>query len=144
MRKQAIKIVTMFSLLLMLTTAAVHAQSKRISIDIPFSFTVGQKTLPAGEYTVEPNRGDSPTVWLIQSKSGHDGVLFITSSAWARETKDKTRLVFNSYEGQYFLSQIWNAGDNNGRELQVPRSERELAKKGIQRETIILTGSAGE
>jgi hypothetical protein len=144
MKKQAFRFLTMFSLLLTLTAASVHAQSKRSTINIPFSFTVGHKTLPAGEYTVEPNRQDSHNVWLIQSKIGHDSVLFTTSPVWTSETQEKTRLVFNNYDGQYFLSQIWNAGDNSGRELHMPRVERQLAKSHIQRERIVVTRSAGE
>lgn len=144
MKKHAFGILTMFSLLLVLTVASVNAQSERSSINIPFSFNVGQKTLPAGEYTVGPNRKDSHNVWLIQSKSGDGSVLFTTSSAWTTETQEKTRLVFNNYDGQYFLSQIWISGDNSGRELQIPRLERELAKNGIQSEKVVVTRGAGE
>src|SRR6266550_2312662 len=124
MKKQAFGIFTVLSLMLMLTAASVHAQSKRSSITIPFSFTVGQETLPAGEYTIEPNRKDSDNVWLIQSKSGNDSVLFTTNSVWTNKSQEQTRLVFNKYEGRHFLSQIWNAGDNSGRELRIPRAER--------------------
>jgi hypothetical protein len=144
MKKQAFRILAMFSLLLILITASVHAQSESRSINIPFSFTVGQKTLPAGEYTVEPNRKDSPNVWLIQSTSGHGSVLFTTSSVWTTETQEKTRLVFNNYDGEYFLSQIWTSGDNSGRKLQIPRRARELAKNGIQPEKVVVTQGAGE
>jgi hypothetical protein len=144
MKKQAFRILTMFGLLLTLTAASVNAQSKRSTINIPFSFTVGQKTLPAGEYTVEPNRKDSNSFWLIQSVKGNDSVLFTTSSVWTSENQENTRLVFNDYDGQYFLSQIWNAGDNTGRELQIPRLERQLAKNGIQRDKVIVTRGAGE
>jgi hypothetical protein len=144
MEKQAFRILALFSLLLILTTASVYAQSERRSINIPFSFTAGEKTLPAGEYTVEPNRKDSQTVWLIQSKSGHGSVLFTTGSVWTTETPEKTRLVFNNYDGQYFLSQIWTSGDNSGRELQIPRLERKLAKNGIQQEKVVVTRGAGE
>jgi hypothetical protein len=144
MKKQAFRFLTMFSLLLILTTVSVQAQSERRSINIPFSFTVGQKTVPAGEYTVEPNRKDSHIVWLIQSKSGHGSVLFTTSSVWTTETQEKTRLVFNNYDGQYFLSQIWTSGDNSGRELERPRLERVLAKNGIQPEKVVVTRGAGE
>ena len=144
MKKQAFRILAVLSLLLTMSAAIVNAQSKRSTINIPFSFTVGQKTLPAGEYTVEPNRKDSPNVWLIQSKSGHGSVLFTTSSVWTTETQEKTRLVFNSYDGQYFLSQIWTSGDNSGRKLQIPRRARELAKSGIQPEKVVVTRGAGE
>jgi hypothetical protein len=144
MKKQAFRILAVFSLLLTLSAAAVHAQSKRSTITVPFSFTVGHKTLPAGEYIVEPNRKDSNSSWLIQNIKGHDSVLFTTNSVWTSETQKDSRLVFNNYDGQYFLSQIWNAGDNSGRELHMPRLERQLAKSHIQRERVIVTRGAGE
>ena len=144
MKKQAFRMLAVFSLLLTMSAVAVHAQSKRSIINIPFSFTVGHKTLPAGEYAVEPNRKDSNSFWLIQSVKGNDSVLFTTNSIWTRETRNDSRLVFNNYDGQYFLSQIWNAGDNSGRELHMPRLERQLAKSQIQRERVIVTRGAGE
>ncbi|HYU97571.1 MAG TPA: hypothetical protein VE977_01970 [Pyrinomonadaceae bacterium] len=144
MKKQAFRILAVFSLLLTMSAAIVHAQTKRSTINIPFSFTVGHKTLPAGEYTVEPNRGNSDNVWLVESTTGHDNVVFTTGSAWTRETQENTKLVFNNYDGQYFLSQIWSAGDNTGRELRMPRLERQLAKSRIQRERVIVTRGAGE
>jgi hypothetical protein len=144
MKKQAFRILAVFSLLLTLSAATVHAQSKRSTITVPFNFTVGHKTLPAGEYIVEPNRKDSNSSWLIQNIKGHDSVLFTTNSVWTSETQKDSRLVFNNYDGQYFLSQIWNAGDNSGRELHMPRLERQLAKSHIQRERVVVTRGAGE
>ena len=144
MKKQAFRILAVLSLLITMSVAAVHAQSKRSIINIPFSFTVGHKTLPAGAYTVEPNRQDSNSFWLIKSVQGNDDVLFTTNSVWTSETQKDSKLVFNNYDGQYFLSQIWNAGDNTGRELYMPRRERQLAKSHIQRETVIVTPGAGD
>lgn len=144
MKKQAFRILAVLSLLLTMSAAIVNAQSKRSTINIPFSFTVGHKTLPAGQYTVEPNRKDSNSFWVIQSLRGHDSVLFTTSSVWTSKTQENTRLVFNNYDGQYFLSQIWNTGDNSGRELHMPQLERQLAKSRIQRERVIVTRGAGQ
>jgi hypothetical protein len=145
MTKQALKNFTMLSLVLMLTSVSVAAQSERSRItNIPFSFIVGGKTLPAGEYTVGPNRRDYDKVWLVQSRDGHASALFATMSVRASETQEKTKLVFRKYGDQYFLSQIWTAGGNSGRELLMPRLERELAKNAIERQTIVLAnGSAG-
>lgn len=144
MKTQAFRILAVLSLLLTMSAAIVNAQSKRGTINIPFSFTVGHKTLPAGEYTVEPNRGNSDNVWLVESTTANDSVLFTTGSVWTRETQENTKLVFNNYDGQYFLSQIWSAGDNTGRELRMPRLERQLAKSLIQREKVVVTRGAGQ
>ena len=126
----------------MLAAVTVSAQSERIRvINIPFSFIVGEKTLPAGEYTVEPNRKDSDNVWLVQSKEGHASALFSTNTVRASETQEEARLVFHRYGGQYFLSQIWMQGETAGRELLIQRLERQLAKDSIERQMMVLASS---
>jgi hypothetical protein len=139
MKKQALRTFTMLSLVLMLTAVSVCAQSERSGVlNIPFNFIVGGKTLPAGEYTVEPNRRDSDKFWLVQSRDGQTSCLFTTMPVRANQTQEETKLVFHRYGDQYFLSQIWTAGANSGRELLMPRLERELAKNAkIERQTVV-------
>jgi len=142
MKKQTLRKFTVLSFLLMLAAVTVSAQSERIRvINIPFSFIVGEKTLPAGEYTVEPNRKDSDNVWLVQSKEGHASALFSTNTVRASETQEEARLVFHRYGGQYFLSQIWTQGETAGRELLIQRLERQLAKDSIERQMMVLASS---
>src|SRR5688572_18338541 len=99
MKKQAFGILAMFSLLLVLTVASVDAKSKRRSINIPFNFNVGQKTLPAGEYILEPIRKDSHNVWLVKNRKQHESVLFTTVPVRNTETQEKTGVVFTNYQG---------------------------------------------
>ena len=145
MKTQTRKNFPMLSLVLMLTAVSVCAQSERSKVTkIPFSFIVGQKTLPAGEYTVEPNRKDSHNVWLIQRRDGSTSALFTTMPLRSNEIQEKAKLIFHKYGDQYFLSQIWTPGSHTGRELLMPRLERELAKNPIERRTIVLAiGPAG-
>ena len=138
MKKQTLRRFTVLSFLLMLTAVTVSAQSKRIRVIMPFSFIVGQKTLPAGEYNLEPNREGSDYVWLLQNRDGHATVLFATDLTRTSEPQEETRLVFHKYGGQYFLSQIWTQGETAGRELPMPRLEHQLAKNSIERQMIVL------
>jgi hypothetical protein len=140
MKQRTLSSLTMLSLLLMLTVVTVSAQSESSGvIKIPFNFVIGQKILPAGEYTIRPNRISSKTVWRVQGNDAHAGAFFLTVPVWARETQEKTKLVFHKYGNQYFLSQIWIPGDNSGRELSMPRLERELAKNTPERSKVSLT-----
>ena len=146
MKRQTLKTLAMLNLLLILTAISVAAQSSRSkTTSIPFSFTVGEKTLPAGEYTVEPYRRDYSLVWLVKSRDGDSSVLFNTNSVQTVRTQKKDRLVFRNYGGQYFLSQIWTAGGNSGRELVVRRPKDELSKNNAERDTIVIPiGSDGQ
>lgn len=139
MKKQAFRTVTMASLVLILTAVSVCAQSERSGVlNIPFNFIVQGKTLPAGKYTIEPNRRDYDKVWLVRSKDGRTTVLFTTTRVQGRETQEQSKLIFHRYGDQYFLSQIWRTGDNSGRELLMNRRERELAKNAIERKTVVV------
>lgn len=139
MKTQALKNFMMFSLLLVLTAISVNAQSERSAVlNIPFNFVVGGKTLPAGEYTVAPNRRDFDKIWLVQSRDGHTSALFTTMPVRTSETQEKTKFVFHKYGEQYFLSQVWTLGGNSGRELVMPRLERELAKNTAERRTVLV------
>lgn len=145
MKKQAFGTLTMLTLVLAVSTISVSAQSERSKItNIPFDFIVGEKMLPAGEYTVAPNRSDSLNVWLVQSRDGHVNALFTTGSVRATETQEKTRFVFHQYGDQYFLSQIWTIGGNSGRELLMPRLEREVAKNSTRQTIVLAKGTAGK
>src|SRR5258705_11636676 len=111
MKRQALRTFTMLSLVLLLTAVSVSAQSGRSGVlNIPFNFIVGGKTLPAGEYTVEPNKRDSHNVWLVQSREGKASALFATMPVRANQTLEETKLVFHKYGDEYFLSQIWTPG----------------------------------
>ncbi|MGH9844512.1 MAG: hypothetical protein ACREEM_37800 [Blastocatellia bacterium] len=128
MKKQALKIFSMLSLAVALAAVAVYANpaSSPLKANIPFDFSVGDKTLPAGAYTVTPLT--MPGVLRIRSEDGRGRVLVQTQGLQARPDQDQTKLVFRRYGDQYFLAQVWTAGDSNVRELQKSRTERELVK----------------
>jgi hypothetical protein len=139
MRNKCLKTIGILSFLLMLTVVSVCAQSQtKGALTIPFDFIVGQKTLPAGEYIVEPNRRDFDNVWLIQSKDGHTSALFVGRHVQSSETQEQTKLVFHKYGDQYFLSQVWTPGSTTGQEVNMTRTERDLAKKAVKRETVAV------
>ena len=139
MKRQTLSRFTILGALLVMTAVSVRAQSERSKVtNIPFNFIVGQKTLPAGDYTVEPYRRDYDKVWLVQSRDGRTRALFITMPLQFSKTQDKSKLVFHKYGNQHFLAQVCLAGGNSGRELFMPRQENELVKKMIERQTIVL------
>jgi hypothetical protein len=142
MKKQALGISALLTLLVTLTAASVQAQSERSRISIPFTFVVGQKILPAGEYTFEPNSKDAFHVWLLEGERGKDAVFFPTVAVRARQTQEDTKLVFYKYDDQYFLSEIWTAGDQSGYKLRVGALEQHLVKNGTHPDRVVVTLAA--
>ena len=127
MNKQALKNFSLLSLAVMLAAGAVYGNSAGpLTANIPFDFSAGNKTLPAGVYTVMPLT--TQNVLRIRHEDSRAAALVITNDAPAQRGPDQTRLVFHRYGDQYFLAQVWTAGDVNGRELRKSRTERELMK----------------
>jgi hypothetical protein len=95
--------------------------------DIPFAFTAGNATLPAGEYRVQKLDGNS-AVLLIRCSDASAAAMVITNAAQAKEPQSQSKLVFNRYDNRYFLAQVWTAGSIRGRALPKSSQEKELAQ----------------
>jgi hypothetical protein len=144
MKKQAYMIITMIALITVAGLSTARAQMSGdplLVANIPFAFSVGEKTLPAGEYTVRcTNRDSSMKILQLRSKDGRDSALIQTNSVIGK-IKDNARLVFHQYGGQYFFAQAWLPADNTG--MQAPRSRtektRELAREKRTTETVVAS-----
>jgi hypothetical protein len=133
----------------LLAFTMVAAQSKAqtwrmVQVNVPFAFTVGNTTLPAGEYTIQRVLNTSESVELIRSKDGSASMIVSTKIA-DQDSKDREpRMIFHRYGDQYFLSQIWFSGDS-GRELYKSRGEKELASNQAPTElAVLLSVAAGQ
>jgi hypothetical protein len=116
-----------FGLGLLLVASAVQAQDNGVKADIPFDFVVGNQMLPAGEYTIV-NQGHVNQAILIRSDEGKTAILSLTQSCSSLNPSAKTKLVFHTMAGRYFLYQIWTQGNSSGRQLPKSKAEVELAK----------------
>lgn len=132
MKKQVVTLtmVGLMAMVVMVGSAQAQSLGNRMRINIPFEFNVGDKTLPAGEYSVgraQPSSGD--TVLLISNVNHSESVFPLTNAAQSLDPKDVDTLVFHRYGDQYFLFQVWPAGGTYGRVMVKSRSEREAQRK---------------
>ncbi|HVN83185.1 MAG TPA: hypothetical protein VMW38_29645 [Terriglobia bacterium] len=129
MKKQVIQATLAVAVSIMLVVAVGSAQTpSRGSADIPFNFHVGNATLPAGPYQV--NSGYPTTDSLsIRSKDGSKGAIVMTSAVAPMKADGTSKLVFNQYGSEYFLSEVWNPYDSIVRGVVKTKSEVEVARK---------------
>ena len=128
--------------------ASVQGQSLayKVRANIPFDFTVGEKKLSAGEYSIGRTQPSVDIAISITDVDGHTKAIRLTNAAVTTHPKKKAYLVFHRYGDQYFLSQVWPAGGSIGREFPVSASERaqrEAAKnsgvaRNVQCETVTI------
>ena len=117
-----LKLFTMLTLTTLMIAASAKAQtSEKITFHAPFDFTVANRTLPAGNYTIRPL---SPTRLLIRSDDGRETFIASNFAAQAKETPNSTDVIFARYGDQYFLYQLFVQGTDIGRQL--PRSQVEV------------------
>lgn len=98
-----------------------------IKATIPFNFIIGKESFSPGDYTVTP-LPQSLSKMLLRNRAGQILASIQTNPAESRRTPGSTKLVFNQYGEQYFLAQIWEAGNEFGQQLAKSPLETELAK----------------
>jgi hypothetical protein len=78
------------------------AQNVALKAQIPFAFTAGNSSLPAGTYTIS-----SPSSGLVRLAGEHGEYSMITSShSFSESKKGQNALVFDKVGSQYFLHHI--------------------------------------
>ncbi len=128
MSKRIMKNLTMLTLVVVLTMAAAvvsangQMTSTLVTADIPFDFIVGDKTLPAGKYTV---RSAASNGLRISSRDNESSAMRLSNLAVETSKKRNARMVFHRYGQQYFLAEVWS-GDHYGRQLVQSKKQRYL------------------
>lgn len=128
MKKQAY-IVLVFAALLATVFTSAQAQSDRlIAANVPFNFVIKNRALPAGEYVFALVKLGGSDAIKIQSADGHITAFIPTRSATAARDHVEPKLVFNRYEDQYFLAQVFGLDENALQQVSQSRAEKELAR----------------
>jgi hypothetical protein len=130
-------ILMLFAVALALLVTAASAQTIQLKAEIPFGFIVNGATLPAGEYLVR-SEGAGGAALLFSDLNGHRNNLMLTNACRSLKAATKTKLVFHRYGDRYFLSQIWIAGKDSGRELPTSRRETEVARDFSMQEVVLV------
>ena len=120
---------------LLLAVSAAQAQEVRVRANIPFDFVVGDRVMPAGEYTVGP-AGSLGQAITISSSDRTD--LSLTTACASSGPSKSTKLVFHSLAGRYFLSQIWVEGSDSVRQLPKSQLESEVAMDYATQEVVLV------
>jgi hypothetical protein len=114
-----------------------YGQTVRLSGTIPFEFTVGNQTMPAGEYTLS-RTSTVPGGWVISGPANRAGAFLVAGAGDRKNGGDAPRLAFSRYGDRYFLSQIWTISSDHVFRLRVSRTERAVAKANAARGTTTI------
>ena len=137
MKKQ---LLTFLGLGLLLATVSAYAQSIKLKANVPFNFVVTGEALPGGEYTIRSEKAD-PEHELSINRMGRDSEVFLavpSLSLTGGRPSNQTKLAFNRYGDQYFLSEIWVKGNRVGQKLRKSRREIEMSQNSMLQHAVIL------
>lgn len=123
MKKAMFRIGFMLALAFLAAVQFVRAQEP-VKAKIPFAFTAGDTSLPAGEYRVE-RVGAASQALVIRCTDGGPAIMVVTSPASVNAPQEKSKLIFRRYGNRYFLAQVWSEGSSRGRQLRESAQEKE-------------------
>ena len=126
MRNKIYRVIAIFGMFL--SVAMVNAQGQapsKVEVNIPFEFSAGKTTLPAGVYSIKRMSGE-----LLRLRSGDGKSAVILNAPVTHNSSDPNaveRLVFNKQGEEYFLSQIWLTA-TSGRQVWIGRETKKAER----------------
>ena len=132
MNNKTYRIVAILGIFLAFAVASVNAQTpSKVQVNIPFEFSAGKTTLPAGVYTIKRMSGNNVT---LRNEDGHSSVILnapVTNNS--TDPNAVERVVLERYGDQFALAQIWLTADS-GRQVWTN-------KKGVKSQRIEIAMS---
>jgi len=108
----------------------------RLKSNIPFSFYVRNRLMPAGDYAIaELNPGSG--LMEIRSADGQSAAMFLTINKQEKDTRTPSELIFHKYGDKAFLSEIVEQGEMDGAEVVKSKMEKRLEKAARDKEVSI-------
>ena len=115
--------------LVLAALAPAYGQKNSATVNIPFSFTVEDVRMPAGEYVIS---SPSERAVTIQHVGGPEGRTSITNNGSSANSDGVAKLVFHRYGGAYFLAAAWMPNSDHAREFFASANEIQVARNGGQ------------
>jgi hypothetical protein len=115
--------------LVLLALAPAYAQKNSATVNVPFSFTVDEVRMPAGEYAVS---SPSERVVTLQHVGGPEAKTTMTNNGSSTNSDGRAKLVFHKYGNAYFLAAAWMPNSDHAREFFASANEIQVARNGGQ------------
>ena len=108
-----------------------HAQMwDRVKVNMPYAVTLGEKTIPPGDYEIRQLRdlGGGQRILLIYSDNGMKfEASAMTIPTLDLKTPEDTKVILSHIDNNYYFDKIWVQGKDYGYEFVLPKSVRERA-----------------
>jgi hypothetical protein len=111
----------------MALAATSRAQSIQvIKVNIPFEFSFGGHSFPAGEYSLVQPR---PHFLELRDSRAHFIAQVLTGGIYSRTPATSTNLKFYSSNGRHMLAEVWERQESSGERLYQPKPDVDSVKR---------------
>lgn len=101
------------TLLFFVASAQALSGGTRMVAYIPFEFTIGNVSLPAGQYQFE-RAGSAGNIIMVSDAVGHSQFAVPSAAIDGTGTSGESMLTFATVEGRHVLVGIWNESTQSG------------------------------
>jgi hypothetical protein len=96
------------------TASAQSLPNKVVKVHIPFEFNLGDKTFPAGDYSLtEPMQN----LLVLRDSNDYPVAQVLTVGMDLPSALASTKLKFNASNGRYALAEVWRGDEQTGQKL---------------------------
>jgi hypothetical protein len=127
------------TMLPMLAVAQLGSDQKLVT-NVPFEFTVGNRAVPAGQWTVQRITRNEKML-MIRNLNAKIAVTSSSLPGESKTTPTNSALVFHRYGDSYFLVGIKVQGDQANYRLPESKAEAELLSENRHASVEILVAS---
>jgi hypothetical protein len=117
----------------------------RVEVNMPYTVTVGDKTLEPGQYVIQQlnsTSGDSRVLLIY----GNNGMKFETSAMTIPcldpNTARDTRVTLHHFGNDYYFDKVWIQGKDYGYEFPLPNNVKQREKEEMQPVSVAANYSA--
>jgi hypothetical protein len=127
--KNSVRMTLITLALVVMALAPAYAQKTSATVSIPFTFTIDDVRMPAGEYTIS---SASERVVTLQHVGGPEAKTTMTNNGSSTQSDGRAKLVFHRYGEAYFLAVAWLPNSDHAREFFASANEIQVARNSGQ------------
>lgn len=131
MKKQILIVAAIIGFTFLTGGANANAQThSRLTANVPFDFYLGDRRMPAGDYTIESVNPQSDGATLVfRHKDGKDQRVVNIIGKATTKPATAAKLFFNRYGAEYCLSGLQNPNENFSGQTPRSKVEANLARQ---------------
>jgi len=109
----------------------------RVNVNLPYSVSIGERTLPPGDYVIQQLRdqGGGSRVLLIYSDNGmkfETSAMTIPALEGNNVTQENTRVILHHFGNDYYFDKVWIQGKDYGYEFPLPDAVKSRQRERLE------------